>query len=138
TGGGDVAGGPSSNLTFRNMGYGFEWMHGYQTAPYFGGGPVTMFGPVNLTAALGAMAFGDVNGDGLIDVIFPQVSGVTYYVNKTRTNNRSFVVEVVGPNGEQNQQGRVVTISPLASRNASVLAPAQTYTRVVESGSGYM
>jgi hypothetical protein len=43
-------------------------------------------------------------------------------------NNQSFTIEVLGPNGEENQQGRVVRISQ----------PSGTYTRVVDGGSGYM
>ena len=119
------------NWTFRNMGYGFEWVHGYQTAGDFGAA-ASLFGPVNVGGGAGAVAFGDINGDGLIDIVYPQIFGAIVYTNKTITNNRSFTIEVVGPNGEQNQQGRLVTVSSRRGRVPS--GPTPTYTRVVDSG----
>jgi hypothetical protein len=84
------------------------------------------------------MAYGDLNGDGLIDVIYTQNFGSIAYINKTVTSNRSFTIEVVGPNGERNQEGRVVTVT---RASPSVRGPVVTnpiYTRVVEGGSGFM
>lgn len=135
--GGSVSSPQYTNWTFRNMGYGFEWMHGYETAGTYGGAPVSLFGPVNMGEGLGTMAFADINGDGLIDVAYPQGFGVMAFINKTPTKNRSFTIEIVGPNGEKNQQGRVVTVTRDRTRDRGTTGPSPTYTRVVESGSGY-
>ena len=55
-----------------------------------------------------------------------------YFVNETLTGpNSSFVsIELLGANGERNQQGRVVRVTPQQHTST-------TYTRVVDSGSGY-
>jgi hypothetical protein len=78
----------------------------------------------------GAMAFGDVNNDGKIDMFY-STDGVDYFINNSTIHNPFFVIELLGPNGEQNQQGRIVRISPQAN-------PAVIYTRVVDGGSGYL
>jgi hypothetical protein len=79
----------------------------------------------------GAEAFGDLNNDGKIDVLMSTFTDVYTFINNTETDNPVFVVEVLGPNGEHNQQGRVVRMSP-QSRSDVIL------TRVVDSGSGYL
>lgn len=82
----------------------------------------------------GIIAFADVNNDGKADVFYSLVSigpEMVYFINNTDSNNPYFVVELLGPNGEQNQHGRVVQVSPQAS-------PQTIYTRVVDSGSGYL
>jgi hypothetical protein len=79
----------------------------------------------------GAVAFGDVNNDGKIDIFYTTFSKVYSFINNFKTPNPVFEVEVLGPNGEHNQQGRVVRMSP-ESR------PDVVFTRVVDSGSGYL
>src|SRR5205807_5557835 len=46
-----------------------------------------------------------------LDVIYNATDGVAYYENTT-VQGRSFTVEVVGPNGEHNQFGRVIQVFP--------------------------
>lgn len=92
------------------------------------------------------MAFGDVDKDGRVDIIkriLPHgkategiiegsEGGLAYYRNKSLTPENSFIyLEILGYNGERNQQGRVIKIMPTNHNNI-------TYTRVVDSGSGYM
>jgi hypothetical protein len=81
----------------------------------------------------GGLAFGDFDNDGLIDVAYAARTqpALAYFKNNTATTNGSFVVEVLGPNGEHNQQGRVVRASPRSH-------PDVVMTRVVDSGSGYL
>lgn len=85
----------------------------------------------------GTIGFGDIDRDGKIDAIFSGVdkdgqSRAKHFRNTTSVpnSNSSFIVEVLGPNGQRNQQGRVVRISPQSQ-------PGVILTRVVESGSGY-
>jgi hypothetical protein len=128
---GPTAGPPTnaqSNWILRNTGFDFELMNG---TDYFGGS-VNLAGPVGLGGGRGAMAFGDINGDGLADIIYPDNDrGMMFYANRSQVSNHSFVVQVVGPNGEKNQQGRVVHVTPQVPN-------APIYTRAVDSGSGYM
>jgi uncharacterized repeat protein (TIGR01451 family) len=79
------------------------------------------------------IAFGDINRDGRIDVLKRSLGeGLKYFRNTTSVPQQSFLyVDVVGLNGERNQQGRVVRITPQNH-------PATTFTRVVDGGSGYM
>ena len=79
------------------------------------------------------MAFADINKDGGVDILKRvQWDGIAYYQNRTDIPaNSFFYVEIVGPNGEKNQQGRVIKIYPQNH-------PGTIMTRVVESGSGYM
>ena len=77
------------------------------------------------------MALADLDGDGRIDVIYPEAATHAYYINSTLVRRpSSFTVEVVGPNGERNQYGRVIQIFPAGT--------TQTFTRVVDGGSGYL
>ncbi len=79
----------------------------------------------------GGMALADLNGDGKIDVIYPEANERAYYINTTRTTGAgSFTIEVLGPNGEHNQYGRVIQVLPPGT--------SQIYTRVVDGGSGYL
>jgi hypothetical protein len=79
------------------------------------------------------IAFGDMDRDGRIDVIKRLLgTGMVHFHNDTATPANSFFsVEVVGPNGEKNQQGRVVKATP--QHHTDVIL-----TRIVDSGSGYM
>jgi hypothetical protein len=79
----------------------------------------------------GAGAFGDLNNDGKIDFLWATFTDVYVFLNDFQTDNPVFVVEVVGPHGEHNQQGRVVRMSPQSR-------PDLILTRVVDSGSGYL
>ncbi len=81
--------------------------------------------------ANGAVAFADLNNDGQIDVLSSTFTTVLAFVNNSKPRNPFFVVEVLGPNGEHNQQGRVVRVSPRSR-------PDVIFTRVVDSGSGYL
>ena len=73
------------------------------------------------------MALADLYGDGRIDVIYESA----FYDNDTQTPGRgTFTVEVLGPNGEHNQFGRVIQVFPPGT--------SRIFTRVVDGGSGYL
>jgi hypothetical protein len=77
-------------------------------------------------------SFGDFNGDGSLDILQRTDSSLKYYKNNTIVpTNSIFRIEVLGPSGERNQQGRVVKIYPQNH-------PGVIMTRVVESGSGFL
>jgi FG-GAP-like repeat len=80
----------------------------------------------------GGMALADLNGDGKIDIIYPEAVERAYYINDTQIapGAGSFTVEVLGPNGEHNQYGRVIQVFPPGT--------SRIFTRVVDSGSGYV
>jgi hypothetical protein len=83
-----------------------------------------------------APAFGDFDGDGRVDIAFVEYTPagslrLVQLRNALTGQNRSLVVEVLGKNGERNQHGRVVRISPVSR-------PAFFMTRVVDGGSGYL
>lgn len=82
----------------------------------------------------GTIAFGDTNDDGRIDVMKRIVATgrLAHFHNDTAMPADSFLsVDVVGPNGEKNQQGRVVKVTP---QNHTGIV----FTRIVDSGSGFM
>lgn len=87
-----------------------------------------------------AIAFGDIDGDGRIDLfsrravlVPPDVADSAYAFNATpRIASDAFVrLDIVGERGEPNQAGRVVRISPLDR-------PDIVYTRIVDGGSSLM
>ena len=79
----------------------------------------------------GAVGFGDINHDGKIDIFYSAFDYVYTFTNNTESRNPTFSIELLGPNGEHNQQGRVVRMSPQSR-------PDVIYTRVVDGGSGYL
>jgi VCBS repeat protein len=79
----------------------------------------------------GAVAFGDLNNDGKIDVLWSTFRNIMTFTNNTKIDGSIFSLEVLGPNGERNQQGRIVRMSPQSR-------PDVIFTRVVDSGSGYL
>jgi hypothetical protein len=110
-----VSGDSAGSRIFRNNGCGFTEV----AAGELSGRP----------GESGGMALADIDNDGSIDVIYPASDGVAYYENTT-ARGHSFTVEVLGPNGEHNQFGRVIQVFPPGT--------TQTYTRVVDGGSGYL
>jgi hypothetical protein len=118
-----MGGNSGQNYVFLNTGNDFE------LAP-----PQTVGDPGSAYAGLGngqaGMSFGDINRDGKIDLLYPVGGATRYFVNETATDpsSGSFTIDVRGPNGEMNQQGRVVQIAEQGA----------TMTRVVDGGSGYM
>jgi hypothetical protein len=80
------------------------------------------------------MAFGDTNNDGRIDVMKRLVGAgmLAHFLNDTAMPADNFLsIDVVGPSGEKNQQGRVVKVMP--QNHTDVV-----FTRIVDSGSGFM
>jgi len=80
------------------------------------------------------MVFGDLNKDGRIDVMMRIVKTgmLAHFRNDTAVPaDSSLSIDVVGFNGEKNQQGRVVKITPEDHTDT-------VFTRIVDSGSGYM
>src|SRR5688500_8968530 len=53
------------------------------------------------------------------------------FTHDTQAPYVSFSIEVLGPNGERNQHGRVARASPISESGV-------IYTRVVDGGSGYL
>jgi hypothetical protein len=76
------------------------------------------------------MALADLQARGVIDVIYPGAAESAYFENQTQTGRGTFTVEVVGPNGEHNQYGRVIQVFPPGT--------SRIFTRVVDGGSGYL
>jgi hypothetical protein len=113
-----VSGDQSGSAIFYNYGCGFVEVPAGDLTQVPGGG-------------VGGMALADLVGDGRIDVIYPEANGRAYYDNDTQTTGRgSFTVEVLGPNGEHNQYGRVIQVFPPGT--------SRIFTRAVDSGSGYL
>ena len=112
-----TSGDSTGSAIFHNTGCGFIEVPATELGGTPGGG--------------GGMAMADLDGDGKIDVINPEAATHNYYINATQTPvPSSFSVEVVGPNGARNQYGRVIQVYPPGT--------PQIYTRVVDSGSGYL
>ena len=84
-------------------------------------------------------SFGDFNQDVKIDFARRVMDVreekddwmIQIYINETPTTNSFFTIELLGQNGERNQQGRTVELRPY-SRTDFVI------TRIVDSGSGYL
>jgi hypothetical protein len=112
-----VSGDASGSAIFYNYGCGFVEVPAGDLTQVPGGN--------------GGMALADLNGDGRIDVIYPEATERAYYDNETQaTGGGSFTLEVLGPNGEHNQYGRVIQVFPPGT--------SRIFTRVVDSGSGYV
>ncbi len=110
-----VSGDSAGSVVFRNTGCGFTQVSA---------------GPLDgLPGGSGSMSLADLDADGSIDIVYPTATEVAYYENTT-PQGHFFTVEVVGPNGEHNQYGRVVQVLPPGA--------SQIYTRVVDGGSGYL
>jgi hypothetical protein len=73
--------------------------------------------------------FADFDFSGTVD--FATRFGNTVILMNEASSTDVITVRVLGANGEQNQQGRVVRVTPDAR-------PTVTMTQVVDSGSGYM
>lgn len=113
-----VMGDKTGSALFYNYGCGFVEVPGGDLTQVPGGGN-------------GGIALADVDGDGKMDMIYPEAVQRAYYENNTQTTNRgSFTVEVLGPNGEHNQYGRVIQVFPPGT--------TRIFTRVVDGGSGYL
>jgi hypothetical protein len=111
-----VSGDVDGSIVFRNTGCGFVEASAGELSGIPGGS--------------GGMALADFDGDGTIDVDYPTDTSVNYYLNTSGRGSHSFIVELLGPNGEHNQYGHVIQVFPPGT--------TQIYTRVVDGGSGYL
>jgi hypothetical protein len=85
-------------------------------------------GSNNLVANNDLIACGDVDDNGVIDIVARW--GQTYRLLRAASPLTTRLrIRVLGSGGERNQQGRVVRIVPRS-------APTRVLTRVIESGSG--
>jgi hypothetical protein len=76
------------------------------------------------------LSYADFDYSGTSDVA-ARVGPDEYILANQANSNNAIVITVLGKNGAQNQQGRIVRVTPNAHPNV-------TMTRVVDSGSGYM
>ncbi len=74
-------------------------------------------------------AAADFDLSGTMDLAL-RSNSLTPFINQA-TSTDTIIVSVVGPNGEHNQAGRVVHVTP-------VLRPGVIMTQVVDGGSGYL
>jgi len=78
------------------------------------------------------MAFGDVDGDGRLDIGRRGGTGLEYARNTTSHAGLTHItLDLVDADGRHNQFGRVARVRPQQ-------APGVTYTRVVDGGSGFL
>jgi len=82
------------------------------------------------------ISFADINNDGKLDILKREADsgglGLAYFKNHTPVPKNSFFkIDVRGPAGERNQQGRIVKVYPQNH-------PSVIFTRFVDSGSGYL
>ena len=111
-------------------------MTGYQ--------PVALAANPAIDGVANTTSVADFDGTGLSSVIMP-LQGAFALISATAAAGSmagAFVVEITGPSGERNQQGRVVRVAPAGqSASGSTMCPqgsAVCYTRVVDGGSGYL
>jgi hypothetical protein len=124
-----VAGSPSPpsvgcdypNVVFRNTGNGFESTHAGDVSGIMNGG---------------VYGFGDIDGDGAVDMLYMGASPF-YFVNRTAgIGGRSFTIDVRGADGRRTEQGRVVRVR-IPNDACAAQTEGCTMTRVVDGGSGY-
>lgn len=82
------------------------------------------------------ISFADIGNTGKLDVLKREADsgghGLAFFRNQTPVPQNSFFkIEMVGPSGERNQQGRILKIYPQNH-------PGIVFTRFVDSGSGYL
>ncbi len=120
SGGTNVSGVPNPTVVYLNNGSGFERSN-----------------PTAMDAWLqDTISFGDIDNDGRLDILKRDIGvggfGLAYFKNMTAVHANSFFkIDVRGPAGERNQQGRIVKIYPQNH-------PGVIFTRFVDSGSGYL
>ncbi|OQB56147.1 MAG: FG-GAP repeat protein [Deltaproteobacteria bacterium ADurb.Bin151] len=118
SGGTNVADIPNPTVVWLNNGTGFERAN-----------------PTAMDAwGQDTISFADINLDGRLDILKRDVGGLglAYFKNSSSLPKNSFFkIDVRGPAGERNQQGRIVKIYPLNH-------PDVIFTRFVDSGSGYL
>lgn len=110
---------PMGAVVFRNTGGGFA---------------ATAAPPLSdlKDSRLGSVAFADFDRDGRVDVVYPVAGGTRVFLNRSArlSAGGTMYVEVLGPRGERNQYGRMVTFTMPSSGRKIV--------RSVDGGSGYL
>jgi hypothetical protein len=110
---------PMGAVVFRNTGSGFS---------------ATAAPPLSdlKDSRLGSVAFADFDRDGRVDVVYPVAGGTRVFLNRSArlSAGGTMYVEVLGPRGERNQYGRLVTFTMPSSGRRIV--------RAVDGGSGYL
>lgn len=94
----------------------------------------------------GGAATGDLTSDGKVDLVLNMAGQMAVLTNETVFSpaSGSFVIEIVGPSGEHNQQGRILRVSPPGGARVPsgyLACPGGVsvcYTRIVDGGSGYL
>ena len=79
-----------------------------------------------------AITCADIDRDGRTDILKREYGTLQIAINQTNIQPSDFLhIEVVDNQGRRNQEGRVVEIHPRKHQGV-------TYTRVVDSGSGFL